>query len=91
MRTPMIEAFEDELEKIAAESTRFLHDEKNPDPEGAMVKSRLHRIVEMSKDLHGMLANEDQLPGWVQDHVTAAHENLSQVYSYMEPRNHGEA
>lgn len=79
----------DELYKIAASNTRFLHDEKNPDPEGAMVRSRLHRIVEMSKDLHGMLSNEDQLPGWVQDHVTAAHENLSQVYSYMEPRNHG--
>ena len=86
----MLRAMTDELQKIAESKTRFLHDGKNPDPEGAMARSRLHRIAEMVEDLHGMLTDEDQLPAWVQDHITSAHENLSQVYSYMEPRDHGE-
>jgi hypothetical protein len=74
--------------RINEDHERFLHghDEGSPfDDEGKMAKSRLHRMRDMAKKISALLEDGDQLPGWVQDHLAVAHENLSQVFSYLEP------
>jgi hypothetical protein len=69
----------------------FLHGHESgapSDEEGQMAKSQLHRIKQIAYMLCDMLESGDQLPAWVQDHVSVAHENLGQVFSYMEPKYH---
>jgi len=67
---------------------RFLHGEDPHDDEGSMVKSRLYSMKQMSADLCDLLNPEDQLPGWVQDHISVAHENMQQVHGYLMGRQH---
>lgn len=67
---------------------RFLHGKDGHDDEGAMVKSRLYSMKEMAKDICEILNSEDQLPGWVQDHVSVAHENLQQIHGYLMGQQH---
>lgn len=77
---------------------RFLHGSKSGHPhddEGYMVKSRMASLKKMAADLCGLLDNEDQLPGWVQDHIAVSHENLQQVHGYLmgdeEMRSHNKS
>lgn len=63
--------------------TRFLHGEDPQDSEGAMAKGKLMSLCKMTKELAGLLQDEDQLPGWTQDHISVAHENIQQVHGYM--------
>jgi hypothetical protein len=69
---------------------QFLH---NPDSgknyEGAMIRSRLHRMEEMASELLSMINPEDEIPAWVQDHIAVAHSKLASVFSYLEPRASG--
>lgn len=68
------------------ERTKYLHDPKGaPEDEGAMVKAQLKAIEETAAELAKLLVDEDQLPGWVQQHVAVAEENLAQVASYLKP------
>lgn len=67
---------------------RFLHGEDPHDDEGSMVKSRLYSMKEMAKDVCDILNPSDQLPGWVQDHISVAHENLQQVHGYLMGKEH---
>lgn len=67
---------------------RFLHGEVPHDDEGAMVKSRLYSMKDMAKDICDVVQPEDQLPGWVQDHISVAHENLQQVHGYLMGQQH---
>lgn len=69
-------------------SERFLHGEDPHDDEGSMVKSRLYSMKEMAKDVCDILNPSDQLPGWVQDHISVAHENLQQVHGYLMGKEH---
>jgi hypothetical protein len=62
---------------------RFLHGEDPDDDEGSMVKSRLYSMKQMAEDVCDLLNAGDQLPGWVQDHIAVAHENLQQVHGYL--------
>jgi hypothetical protein len=64
----------------SGENQRFLH---GPDDEGAMVKSSLSAVMNMASDIQDVMADDDQLPGWVQDHLSVAHENLQQVHGYL--------
>lgn len=73
------------------DSKFFLHGDEDGhayDAEGSMAKYQLHRVKEISYMLCDMLEEDDQLPAWVQAHVTTAYENLNQVFSYMEPKMH---
>jgi len=67
---------------------RFLHGEDPHDDEGSMVKSRLYSMKQMAADVCGILNPDDQLPGWVQDHISVAHENLQQVHGYLMGQQH---
>lgn len=70
------------------ERTKYLHDPQgNPENEGEMAKAHLGRIALLAGMLDGYLIDEDQLPGWVQQHIAVAMENLEQVVSYMEPKS----
>jgi len=67
---------------------RFLHGEDPHDDEGSMVKSRLYSMKKMAADVCEILNPSDQLPGWVQDHISVAHENLQQVHGYLMGKEH---
>lgn len=75
------------MDALLDERTKFLHDKGAPDPEGAMVKPQLQRIITMAQMLDEMLIEDDQLPGWVQSHISDAANNLTQVFGYMEPKS----
>lgn len=81
----------DDLDDEDDDSEFFLHGYEDGEPfdaEGDMAKFQLHRIKEISYMLCDMLEADDQLPSWVQAHITTAYENLNQVLSYMEPKFH---
>lgn len=71
-----------------SDPNRFLHGEDQHDDEGSMVKSRLHSMKEMAAEVCDVLNPGDQLPGWVQDHISVAHENLQQVHGYLSGKQH---
>ncbi len=76
------------MEMGVEDPNRFLHGKDGHDDEGAMVKSRLHLMKDMAKDICDVVRPEDQLPGWVQDHISVAHENLQQVHGYLIGKQH---
>lgn len=65
------------------DANRFLHGEDPHDSEGAMAKGKLLSMCEMAEELSSLLREDDQLPGWAQDHISVAHENLQQVHGYL--------
>lgn len=75
---------------LREEHTEFLHD---PDPmydhEGQMAKSRIREMISMLSKLDGALHDEDQLPAWVQDHMTVAYEKVHDAFSYMSTKFDG--
>jgi mRNA-degrading endonuclease toxin of MazEF toxin-antitoxin module len=75
-----------DLLAAALPSNRFLH---NPagDAEGEMVRNKLHRICAMADMMKDLITDEDELPPWVQDHISTAHENIDQVLSYIQPKS----
>lgn len=85
-----------QLKKIIREELAAVSLEKSPDEflhknsagvfqddEGQMIKSKMSSIKSMAYDICNVLDDEDQLPGWAQDHVSVAHENLQQVHGYL--------
>jgi hypothetical protein len=64
-------------------STRFLHGEDPNDSEGAMAQGKFNSIKSMVDELTSLLQPDDQLPGWVQDHISVAHENIQQIHGYL--------
>lgn len=68
------------------EETTSEHGER----EVKMSVSQLHGICDMADKLKGAAGKEKMIPAWVQNHLAVAHENLSQVFGYMEPKHHGE-
>lgn len=72
--------------EVGEDPQRFLHghDSGHPhDDEGYMLKLRLAALKKMACDLCDAVKMGDQLPGWVQDHIAVAHENLHQVHGYL--------
>ena len=68
------------------DNDRFLHGSEHGeahDDEGYMAKSQLASMKEMAYEVCELLDGDDQLPGWVQNHLAVAHENLQQVHGYL--------
>lgn len=64
----------------------FLHGSEHGDvidDEGYMAKSQLASMKEMAYEVCELLDGDDQLPGWVQNHLAVAHENLRQIHGYL--------
>lgn len=77
---------QDRMARLLGERTKFLHGGES-EAEGEMAKLQLRRIVSMAQMLDGLLIDDDQLPGWVQSHISDAANNLTQVLGYMEPKS----
>ena len=76
------------LEEVqaAVDAQRFLHGSEKGQPhddEGYMAKSKLYSLSSMAEEICDLLKSGDQLPGWVQDHLAVAHENLQQIHGYL--------
>ena len=75
------------MQEVAAhDHQEFLHGHESGHPvddEGYMVKSRMSSMKKMADEIDEMLDTEDQLPGWVQDLVATAHNDLQHVYDYL--------
>lgn len=70
----------------AGDSTRFLHGGESGQPfddEAYMVKIQMNDIKRMAQEVCDMLQSGDQLPAWLQSHVTVSHENLRQAHGYL--------
>jgi hypothetical protein len=52
--------------------------------EGRMTKSQLDKLARYSQSLHDQLADNDDLPEWVQSKVAVAAENIGKVYHYLD-------
>jgi hypothetical protein len=65
---------------------RFLHGHESGHPnddEGYMMKLRLASLKKMAMEICELVEMGDQFPGWVQDHVAVAHENMHQIHGYL--------
>jgi hypothetical protein len=58
------------------------------DQEGDMAKDQLHTLVKAAKELHGILADDDNLPEWVQSKITKALDYINSANDYMDQEKH---
>ena len=57
------------------------------DREGEMAKQQMHTIMTAAKKLHGMLADDENLPEWVQKKITLAKDYIDTAADYMASRD----
>ncbi len=62
--------------------------EGEPDHEGEMAISQLHRIAEMAEMLLDIIGENDELPGWVQYKLGRAYSDMSDLFGYIESKSH---
>jgi hypothetical protein len=65
-----------------------LTDKGEYDQEGDMARDQLHTLVKASKELHGILADDDNLPEWVQSKITKALDYIKSANDYMDQEKH---
>ena len=65
-----------------------LTDKGEYDQEGDMAKDQLHTLVKAAKELHGILADDDNLPEWVQSKITKALDYINSANNYMDQEKH---
>jgi hypothetical protein len=53
-----------------------------------MAKDQLHTLVKAAKELHGILADDDNLPEWVQSKITKALDYINSANDYMDQEKH---
>ncbi len=56
--------------------------------EGKMTKGKLFRMAQMAQSLHDRMEDQDDLPEWLNNHVTTAEDRLRSVYDYMDYELH---
>lgn len=59
-----------------------------PDHEGEMTVSQLHRIHDMSKMLLDIVSEHDEFPAWTQYKLGRAYDDLTAFFSYIESMSH---
>ena len=62
--------------------------EGEPDHEGEMAVSQLHRVAEMASMLLNVIGKNDDLPGWIQYKFTRAYNDLNDAFNYIESKSH---
>ena len=62
--------------------------ENEPDHEGEMAVSQLHRIVDMAEMLLDIVGENDELPGWVQYKLGRAYNDMTDLFGYIESKSH---
>ena len=53
------------------------------DHEGSMARGELASMIEDAQDLHDMIMEGDELPGWVSAYITLASDYMHSVSRYM--------
>jgi hypothetical protein len=64
-------------------------DEGEYDEEGDMAKSDLQIMADAALELHGLLADEENLPEWVQAKITLATDYIDTARDYMKAKKDG--
>ena len=72
------------LAKIASKADEEGRDLDPGGGEGRMTKSQLYKLAKYSQSMHDKLRDADDLPEWVQAKITAASDNISKVYHYLD-------
>jgi hypothetical protein len=80
--------------KMEGASEEHHHDEEHKDEgeydeEGDMAKSDLQIMADAALELHGMLADEENLPEWVQAKITLATDYIDTARDYMKAKKDG--
>jgi hypothetical protein len=53
------------------------------DHEGSMAKSEVKEMIKNAVELHNMLGENDELPGWVSAYITLASDYIHSVTGYL--------
>ena len=82
------------MPKMEAAPEEHHHDEEHKDEgeydeEGDMAKSDLQIMADAALELHGLLADEENLPEWVQAKITLATDYIDTARDYMKAKKDG--
>jgi hypothetical protein len=53
------------------------------DREGGMAKQKLFHMSQQAQQLHDMLADDQELEGWVQDKISSASKDLRAIFDHI--------
>ena len=70
-------------DSIAEQGPEGMVDRGEYGREGDMAKEQMHTIVSAAKELHSILADEQDLPEWVQSKITKAMDYIDTARDYM--------
>lgn len=62
--------------------------EGEPEFEGDMARTQLHRIHEMTEMLLDIIGENDNLPGWIQFKLDRSYNDMTDLFAYMESKSH---
>ena len=48
-----------------------------------MMKEKIHQMIPMLEEMKEKISNSDKIEGWELEHITTAHDDILEVYSYM--------
>lgn len=48
-----------------------------------MMKEKIHQMIPMLEEMKEKISNSDRIEGWELEHITTAHDDILEVYSYM--------
>jgi len=48
-----------------------------------MMMEKIHQIIPMLEEMKEKISNSDKIEGWELEHITTAHDDISEVYSYI--------
>lgn len=62
--------------------------EGEPDHEGEMALTQLHRICDMAEMLLDIIDENDELPAWVQFKLDRSYNDMTDLFGYIESQSH---
>lgn len=48
-----------------------------------MMMEKIHQMIPMLEEMKEKISNSDKIEGWELEHITTAHDDISEVYSYI--------
>ena len=77
---------EDKIRRLVKETLKSKLEEKgdSKEDEGQMLKAQLFRVIKNAQDLHNMIGEHEEFPGWVQAKITKANDYMQSVRNHIE-------
>ena len=81
---------EDKIRRLVKETLKSKLEEKGASKqdeeqdEGRMLKAQLFRVIKNAQDLHNMIGEHEEFPGWIQAKITKATDYLQSVRNHIE-------